>query len=222
MGVCGVVLLYLAVNFACVRALGVEGLAATTTPATAVMRLAFGEAGARLIAVGITISTLGFLSQGMLTAPRVYFAMARDGLFFGAVARLSERTRVPVVAVALQGALAAVIALSGTYEQILNYVVSADFIFFGLTAAALFVLRRRAARESAGRPGADATGDAQASDARGFRVPWHPLTTALFVAACALIVAATVYKHPSDSAAGLLIVLAGVPAYLFWRRRKAR
>src|SRR2546423_4468967 len=106
-GVCGVILLYTLVNFACLRALGPVGLAGTTTPASALMRLALGERGAALIAVGIAVSTLGFLSQSMLTAPRVYFAMAEDGVFFRAVARLDARTPSPVVAIALQGLLAA-------------------------------------------------------------------------------------------------------------------
>ncbi len=162
--------------------------------------------GATFIALGIAVSTLGFLSQGMLTAPRVYFAMAADGLFFKSVARLDPRARVPVVAIALQGALAIVIALSGSYEQILNYVVSVDFIWFGLTAASLFIFRRRA----------PAGVGADAKESRP-RVPGHPFTTALFVAACALIVAGTVYKYPANSAVGLLIVGAGVPAYFFWR-----
>ena len=102
-----------------------------------------GERGAQWIAFGIAISTLGFLSQGILTAPRVYFAMARDGLFFKSVGWLSPRTGVPVVAIVLQGVTATVIALSGRYEQILNYVISVDFISFGLTAASLFVFRRK-------------------------------------------------------------------------------
>jgi basic amino acid/polyamine antiporter, APA family len=205
-GVCGVIVLYTAVNFVCLYALGAGGLAETTTPASALMRLALGERGAKLIAVGIAVSTLGFLSQGMLTAPRVYFAMAADGLFFKGVAKVSESTRAPVVAIGLQGALAALIALSGTYEQILNYVVSVDFIWFGLTALSVFVFRRRAA------------GGRRDDGAGHFKVPGHPFTTALFAAACALIVAATVYKYPSDSAVGLLIMAAGVPAYFFWRR----
>ena len=207
-GVCGVILLYTLVNVAALRALGAEGLAATTAPASAVMRLALGEAGAALIAVGIAVSTLGFLSQSMLTAPRVYFAMARDGLFFRGVARLSERTRAPVAAIALQGLFAAVIAASGRYEQILNYVVSVDFIWFGLTALSLFVFRRRAALR--------ADGD---DDGGGFRVPGHPYTTALFAAACALIVAATLYQYPRNSALGFAILATGVPVYLLWRKR---
>ncbi len=205
-GTGGVVLLYLAANFVYLYGLGSEGLAATETPASSLMRQAFGEGGAKFIALGISISTLGFLSQGMLTAPRVYFAMAEDGLFFKEVGRLDARTRAPVVAIALQGLLAVVIALSGKYEQILNYVVSVDFIWFGLTAASLFVFRRRAGTGAGNH----------------FRVPGHPVTTVLFVAACALIVASTVYKYPANSAIGLAIVAAGVPVYFLWRARGRR
>jgi APA family basic amino acid/polyamine antiporter len=204
LGVCGVILLYVLVNVACLRALGADGLAGTKTPATALMRLVLGERGALLIAAGIAVSTLGFLSQSMLTAPRVYFAMAEDGLFFRGVARLNPRTRAPVAAIALQGFFAAIIAASGRYEQILNYVVSIDFIWFGLTALSLFVFRRG--------------GDGGA----GFRVPGHPFTTALFAAACALIVAATFYHDTFNSALGLLILATGVPVYLLWSRRRAR
>ena len=166
------------------------------------MRAAFGPRGAALIAVGIAISTLGFLSQSMLTAPRVYFAMAQDGVFFRRVAYVDPRSRAPVVAIALQGALALAIALTGSYEQILNYVVSVDFIFFGLTAGAVFVFRRKTA-----------------DDGSGWRIPGHPVTTALFIAACALIVASTVYKYPANSAVGIAIMLAGLPVYFFWSRR---
>ena len=134
-GVTGVVVLYLAVNFVCLKVLGPDGLAATRTPASAVMRAALGERGAWWIAVGIAISTLGFLSQGMLTAPRVYYAMARDGLFFERVGWLSPRTGAPVVAIVLQGVAATAIAFSGKYEQILNYEVSVDFISFALAGA---------------------------------------------------------------------------------------
>ncbi|HEX6042250.1 APC family permease [Longimicrobium sp.] len=204
-GVLGVIALYVGVTLACIHALGADGLAATTAPASSVMRLAFGERGATLIAAGIAISTLGFLSQGMLTAPRVYFAMAADGLFFRSVAAVSPTTRAPVVAIVLQGVLSLLIALSGTYEQILSYVVAVDWVFFALTGAALFVFRRRA------------NGD----DGGGARVPGHPLTTGLFIAAAALIVVATVLEAPVNSAVGLGIMLTGVPVYLLWRRRAA-
>src|SRR5207253_10004146 len=116
-------------------------------------------------------STVGFLSQSILTAPRVYYAMARDGVFFRAVGRLDPRSRVPVTAIVLQGVWAAVIALTGKYDQILNYVVSIDVLFFGLTGASLLVFRARARRAGV------AEGD-------HVRVPLHPVTTILFVAAC--------------------------------------
>jgi APA family basic amino acid/polyamine antiporter len=201
-GVIGVVALYLAVNFVCVRVLGPEGLGATRTPASAVMRAALGERGAQWIALGIAVSTLGFLSQGILTAPRVYYAMARDRLFFRGVGWLSPRTGAPVVAIVLQGVTATVIALSGRYEQILNYVVSVDFIFFGLTAASLFVFRRT------GLSGQDL-----------YRTPGHPYTTGLFVLACAAIVISTIVSAPGNSAIGLIILVAGIPVYLYWSRK---
>jgi basic amino acid/polyamine antiporter, APA family len=200
-GVAGVVILYVAANVIYLGALGADGLAKNTTPASSVMRLALGDTGAKLIAVGIAISTLGFLSQSMLTAPRVYFAMAEDRLFFKAVAYVSPSSQVPVVAIALQGALAIIIAVSGTFEQILNYVVSVDFIAYGLTATCLFIFRRR--------------GNGSVS----YRVPGHPFTTLFFIAVCWAVVAGTVYSFPGNTIIGLGIVLAGIPVYFFWRWR---
>jgi APA family basic amino acid/polyamine antiporter len=137
----------------------------------------------------------------MLTAPRVYFAMAEDGLFFRRVAQVNPVTRVPVIAIILQGVAAAVIALSGTYGQILSYVVSVDFIFFGLTGAALFVIRRRDPDQPV-----------------AFKVPGHPFTTAFFVIACWVVVAATVANNLINSLIGYAILAAGVPACLYWQR----
>jgi APA family basic amino acid/polyamine antiporter len=208
LGVAGVVALYVSVNYICVRVLGTAGLAATKTPASAVMRIALGQRGANWIAVGIAISALGFLSQSILTAPRVYFAMAEDGVFFRGVAWLSPRTRVPVVAIALQGIWAIVIALSGRYEQILNFVISMDLVFIGLTAASIFIFRRR---ESQGRT--PSAGEVI------YRTPGHPFTTIAFVASCWLVVATTFYHYPKDSLIGLGITLTGLPVYLFWRAR---
>jgi APA family basic amino acid/polyamine antiporter len=201
-GVGGVVALYLAVNLACLRVLGPGGLDATTTPASDVMRIALGERGAQWIALAITISTLGFLSQSMLTAPRVYYAMARDGLFFGSVGKVFGKSGAPVVAISLQGLAAIAIACSGTYGQILNFEVTVDFIFFGMTAAALFILRRR-------------------SIGLGsviYRVPGHPFTTMLFVLSCSGIVLSAVIASPRNSAIALCIMLAALPVYYFWAR----
>ena len=202
MGVAGVVMLYLAVNFVCLRVLGPAGLDATTTPASDVMRAALGSRGAQWIAAGIAISTLGFLSQSMLTGPRVYYAMARDGLFFASVGKLSRHSRAPVIAIMLQGLAAIVIACSGTYGQILNFEVTVDFIFFAMTAASLFILRRR----QIGSGGAI------------YRTPGHPFTTILFVLSCVGIVGSAIAASPANSAIALGIMLAALPVYCYWSR----
>jgi APA family basic amino acid/polyamine antiporter len=198
-GVAGVIAVYVGVNVVCVGALGADGLAKTSTPASSVMQLALGHRGAQFIAAGIAVSTLGFLSQAMLTAPRVYFAMAHDGVFFRSVARVSPRTRVPVVAIVLQGVVAIALCVTKSYDQILDYVVSVDFIFFGLTGLALFVFRRR-------------------GGAGSFRTPGHPVTTAIFIATCWAVVIATVIHAPKNSVIGYGILAAGLPAYWFWSR----
>ena len=204
-GVAGVVALYLAVNLACLWVLGTDGLDATTTPASDVMRIALGERGAQWIALAITISTLGFLSQSMLTAPRVYYAMARDGLFFKNVGKVFGKSGAPVVAIVLQGLAAIAIACSGTYGEILNFEVTVDFIFFAITAAALFIIRRHRTRSDA-------------SDV--YRTPGHPFTTALFVLSCLGIVASAIIASPGNSAIALCIMLAALPVYYFWARFK--
>lgn len=210
LGVLGVIAVYTSINFIYLHALGAGGLAQTATPASSVMALLFGARGGQFIAAGIAFSAFGFLAQSMLTAPRVYFAMAEDGVFFRSVAWVHPRTAVPAVAIALQGVWAIVIALTGTYAQVVNYVVAMDCIFFGLTAACLFVLRRRA------------TGSEPAAS---FRVPLHPWSTLLFIAAQWLVVASTFAHDPVRSCIGLGIALAGLPAYFLWRglrRKEAR
>jgi APA family basic amino acid/polyamine antiporter len=200
LGVLGVIALYLGVNWACVRVLGAPLLAETAAPASAIMERALGPLGGRLIAAGIAVSTLGFLSQSMLTAPRVYFAMARDGTFFARVGRVHPRTRVPVAAIALQGALAMVLTAWGQYRRILDYLIAVDFLFFGLTATCVFVFRRR-----------DGAGGA------GFRVPGHPFTTAAFVAVCWLFVVNLVAQRPGHTLLGMAVLLAGAPVFYLWR-----
>ena len=205
LGVLGVIAVYTSVNFVYVRALGPAGLAATMTPASTVMRMLLGPRGGSLIAAGIAFSAFGFLGQSMLTAPRVYFAMAEDRIFFRSVAWIDPRTHVPVVAILLQGVWAIVIALTGTYAQVVNYVVAMDSLFFGLTAACLLVMRRRAALASA--------------PAIEFRVPGHPWTTLLFIAAEWIVVVSTFAHDPIRSLIGLAIAIAGLPAYYLWRAK---
>jgi APA family basic amino acid/polyamine antiporter len=203
LGVVGVIALYTAVSFACVKALGVQELARTDIPASAVMRLAFGTPGAKAIALGITISTVGFLSQSVLTAPRVYFAMAQDGVFFRQLAWVHPRTRVPIFAIVLQSAWTMLILLSGSYAQILNYVTAMDWIFFGLTASCLFVLRRR---------------DRSPAE---FRMPLHPVSTVLFCLVCWAVVANTIYRFPENTLIGMAVLISGIPVYFIWQKLQA-
>ena len=205
LGVLGVVVLYLAVSYICVAVLGPGALSQTSTPASDVMRRALGDNGARLMAAGIAVSTVGFLSQGMLTAPRVYYAMARDGLFFKRVGSLNEKSRAPVTAIALQGVWASVIVLFfGVYGPVLNYVVSLDAVFFGLTGAALLVFRRR-----------------DPAAVKGMAMPGHPWTTGIFVLAFWTLALSTIVQFPKDAGMGVLLLLLGVPVYLYWKRRSA-
>jgi APA family basic amino acid/polyamine antiporter len=131
--------------------------------------------------------------------------MAQDGLFFKSVGTVHPKTRAPIVAIALQGLLAIAIAFLGTYDRILNYVVSIDVIFFGLTACCIFVFRKRS----------DSDGG------RLVKVPGHPITTLLFIAICWAVAINTVYSFPENTLIGIAIMLAGLPAYWFWRSRRA-
>lgn len=206
-GVIGVVVLYLLVNVVCLRVLGPAGLMHTDTPASDVLKTIMGQRGAQLIAAAVMLSTFGFMSNQILTSPRVYHAMAQDGVFFKSVGWVHPASRVPIVAIALQGAFAIVIALSGQYDQILNYVTSVDYVFFGLSAIALFVFRARDART----PQAAAV---------SFRVPGHPFSTALFMLAAFAVVLDTYVKYPQNSLIGLAIFIAGIPVYYVFAARR--
>ncbi len=204
-GVSCVALAYLLVNVAYLKALGVEGLAASIAPAADTMAIVSGEGGRKLIAAGIVASTFGFLNLVILVSPRVYQAMARDGLFFRSFARLHPRWQTPVVAILVQGAWAIVLLYSGTYGQLLDWVVFADWIFFGLAAATLFRLRR-------------IDGDRPTP----FRVPLHPWTTLLFILAAVYVVLfGSVLSNPGNALRGTLLLLAGIPIFLYWRARRA-
>jgi APA family basic amino acid/polyamine antiporter len=201
LGTSVVVLVYVTVNVAYLRALGLEGLAATSTPAADAARHWFGRAGDMFVTSAIALSTFGFLHLCVLAPTRVYYAMAADGLFFGGVARLHPRFRTPSLAIVLQSAWAIVLVLTGTYGQLLDYVVFADWIFFGLTVAAVIVFRRRL--PDAPRP---------------FRMWGVPATPLLFAGVAVAVVSSVVRVSPWQSIMGAAIMLAGVPAYMAWRR----
>jgi APA family basic amino acid/polyamine antiporter len=202
-GVLVVAAVYLAVNFTYLRTLGVAGLAASTAPAADAMALRFGPVGRTLIAVGIAVSTFGFLDIVILVTPRVYQAMARDGLFFRRLAVLHPRFRTPVAAIALQAAWAIALLLTGTYGELLDYVTFADWIFFGATAATLVVYRRR---------------DPDGGES-GFRAPFYPWSVGLFVLAAAYVIAGAVVSSPRNALHGVVLLAIGALAYAWWRSR---
>jgi APA family basic amino acid/polyamine antiporter len=204
LGMIGVAFVYVLVNAACIRSLGVGALAHTDVPASAVLSNAVGPIGTRLASIAIALATLGFMSNRMLTVPRLYHAMAVDGLFFRAIAWIDPRTQVPTIAVILQALFASVIALSAGYGHILNYVVSVIAAFNGLLALALFILRARDRRAGVERD--------------GFRVPLHPVSTAIFMLVSWGVAIATCVAYPVDGLLGLAIVLSAVPVYFIWAR----
>jgi APA family basic amino acid/polyamine antiporter len=180
--------------------LGPTHLGATLTPVSDVVQIVTGPIGARIAAGAISLSAFAFLSQAMLTGPRVYFAMARDGLFFRSLAQVSETSRVPAAAIVLQAAWVGVLALSGRYNQILSYVIAMNFLFFALGASCVFVLRGR---------------DAESLGVHASAL--HPWSTVVFIAACICIVGFSFWADPLDSLAGYGIMALGIPPYLIWR-----
>jgi APA family basic amino acid/polyamine antiporter len=200
LGVGIVVTVYLLANVAYLRALGLGGLAASTAPAADTMEALLGPRGRTFISLGIVVSTFGFLNLVILASPRVYQAMAADGLFPPAFARLHPRFRTPVAALVAQAAWALVLLHSGTYGDLLDWVVFADWITFGAVAATLLVLRRR--------PG---------GMSRGFRDPLYPVSVLLFIAAALYVVWGSVASNPVNALKGIGMLAAGVPVYLYGR-----
>ena len=204
-GVLCVIAVYVGASIAYVHVLSAPALAATETPAADVAAQLVGERGAQVISLLIAISTFGFLNLALMTAPRVYYAMAADGVFFKSVAHLNPRFQAPTVAILLQGVLASAFALSNTYKALLSYAVFADWIFFALAGASLIVFRRRL--PNAPRPNP---------------TPLYPLTPILFTLVGIGIVLNTYITTPKQSLIGTGILLLGVPVYFLfvrWRER---
>ena len=201
-GVAIVVTVYLLTNIAYLRVLGVERLAASTAPAADTMRLLLGPVGGKIIALGIALSTFGFLNLVILVTPRVLQAMAADGVFFQRFALLHPTYQTPTTAIVALAVLAIALTLTGTFGQLVDYVTFGDWIFFGSTVASLYVYRSR-----------------DQGPRQGFGVPGYPVTPALFVAAAAFVVYSAIASNPKNAAIGAGLIALGVPAFLFWRRR---
>ncbi len=209
-----VLLLYILCNFVYLAVLPLHGSADATTivgrgiqfasedrVATAVMEQAFAGYGARIMALAILISTFGCSNGMLLAGARVYYAISQDGLFFKAAGRLSRKSRTPVVSLWVQWAWTCLLCLSGSYGQLLDYVIFAVLLFYMLTIGALFVLRRT-------RPDAE----------RPYRAIGYPVLPAVYIAMAAFISVVLLRYKPQYTWPGLVIVLLGVPVYFAWRR----
>ncbi len=198
-----VLVLYLVANAAYLWIFPIERIAGSTRIAADVMGVLFGPAGAALIAAVILCSIAGAANGNVLTAPRVFYAMARDGVFFKQLAAVHPAYHTPHVSILAMGAWAAVLTLSGTFEQLATYVVFGQWIFFGLTVGAVFILRRT--RPDLPRP---------------YRTWGYPVTPAIFIAASFYIAVNTLITQPLNALAGLAIIALGVPAYWVWNRKR--
>jgi APA family basic amino acid/polyamine antiporter len=201
-GTAVLIVIYLLANLAYVAAIGPAAVQTSERVAADSVTALFGPAAGKLIAAVILVSMFSAANGLTLTAPRMYYAMSRDGVFFGKLAEVHPKFRTPAFAIIAGSAWAALLAATGTFEQLLTYVVFSGWIFYGLGALSIFVYRRRAPDMP-----------------RPFRVPGYPLTPILFVAAAFAIVLNTLFTQPGRALVGLAVVLAGVPAYLVWKQR---
>jgi APA family basic amino acid/polyamine antiporter len=211
-----VVAVYVLANVAYVRVLGPTGLATSLAPAADTMRAVMGPVGGALMAAGIVVSTIGFVNSGILSAPRMLQAMAADGLFFRFAAKLHPRYHTPAGGILIQAVWAIALVLSGTYGQLLDYVVFGDWIFFGLIVATVFGYRRRDRRD--GEHGSDSARDV-GSQARTYRAPGYPVLPALFDLVAAFVVVSAIWSNPRNAMLGVVLMALGVPAFLYWRRQ---
>jgi APA family basic amino acid/polyamine antiporter len=204
--------LYLLANVAYMAALGPAEAAATDTIAATSVSRVVSSGLAKVVALAIMVSTFSAANSIQLTAPRVYYAMAMDGLFFKKLAKVHPRFRTPAFAVTVGAVWSAVLAMSGTFQKLFTYVIFSGWMFYGLAAASIFVYRRRA-------PTAE----------RAYRVPGYPWTPLLFVIAAAALVVNTIYSTffsmnstatPKEAMVGIGVLIAGLPAYFIWRSKR--
>ena len=196
LGVAVVAVIYIGANAVYLKALGPGGMAASNAIAQESAQVLFGDAASRAITILIAISILAFSNVVVMVTPRVFYAMAQDGVFIGSLADLHPKFKTPARAIALQGGWAIVLVLVGSIGMLVNGVVFADWIFFGLGAASLFVFRRRSAGEQV-----------------AFKTPGYPFVPVFFVLAAVVAVAAAVSSYPKESVIGVGMLLVGVLVY---------
>ncbi|HTP80677.1 MAG TPA: amino acid permease [Bacteroidota bacterium] len=200
-----VIVVYTLVNLGMVNVLSVFGMARSTAVASDTASHLLGSAGVIFIASAVAISTFGTNNGFIFTCPRIYYAMARDGVFFRWLAYVHPRTKTPIPSLIAQAVLSSLLVLSGSFEQLYTYVVFVSWIFYALSAVGVIILRRRQPRL-----------------ARPYKTWGYPATPLLFVMFALYLVVQTIAADPRDSIFGVVIVLLGLPMYLFWQGRSKR
>ena len=203
-GTSALVGIYLLANLGYLAALGGTGVARSDRLAATAVATVITPAAVKLITIMILISIFSASNGTILSSSRVYYAMARDGLFFQKLAEVHPRFQTPALAIIGGAAWSAILAFTGTFEQLLTYVIFIGWIFYALAGAAIFIYRRR-------------TPEA----VRSFSVPAYPITPLLFVIAAVALALNTIVTRPTRSGIGIAIVLLGTPAYFIWRQKTA-
>ena len=204
-GTAAIIGIYVLANVGYFAALGADGAMKSERIAAESMAAAFGPAAGKLIAATILVSMFSAANGITLTAPRLYYSMSRDGVFFAKLAEVHPRFNTPAIAIVTSSLWAMVLAATGTFQQLLTYVVFVGWIFYALGALAIFVYRRR-----------------EPNLPRPFRTPGYPLTPILFVLSAAAIVINTIVAQPQNVIFALAVMILGVPAYYMWRSRLAK
>jgi len=202
LGVAIIVALYVLANVAYLKILPISTIASTERVAATMAERTIGPLGASLVALTVLLSTAGCTNAGAMTGPRIYFAQARDGLFFRKIGDVHPRFQTPSFSILVQGVVTAVLAVSGSYEKLFSYVTFVAWVFYGLTVTGVLVLRRK-----------------YPDLPRPYKMWGYPVTPVLFAAIAFGFVINTLVTTPGPSLKGIAIVASGVPVYYVWKRK---
>ncbi|MDD8019453.1 MAG: amino acid permease, partial [Bacteroidota bacterium] len=204
-GTVGIIIIYVLTNMAYLYILPIGQIAHSKLVAADVMDTIFPSLGGAIISAMVMISTFGTVNATSMTTARVFYAMAKDKMFFKSMSDVHPKFRTPGKSLLIQGTWACILCLTGTYDQIFTYVIFAGWIFYALGAAAVFILRKK-----------------QPDAHRGYNVPWYPVVPIAFIVVATWFVFNTIVEQTADSMVGLLLLAAGIPFYLYWQKQMVK
>ncbi len=197
-----VIIIYAVTNLAYLYVLPIDQLAKSNLVAADVMEKVFSGYGGAIISLCVMISAFGTVNATSMTTARVYFAMARDKLFFPSFGRVHKKYKTPGRSLIIQGVWASILTLTGTYDQLFTYVIFAGWIFFVLGAVAVFIMRKKMPNQNS-----------------EFKVPGYPYIPIVFIIVATWFVVNTLIEQTADSMVGLILLFAGIPFYLYWKKQ---